>query len=42
LLREAFGSLEIELIEEYDAPINEGPRHQGMSALVDLVATKPV
>lgn len=40
MLREAFGSMQIELIEEYDAAINEGPRHQGMSALVDLVATR--
>ena len=42
LLRDAFGSLDIALLEEYDAPLSEGPRHQGMSALVDLVATKPV
>lgn len=41
LLRDAFGDLEIELLESYDAEIAEGIGHVGMSALIDLVATKP-
>lgn len=41
LLREAFGALEILSLEEYDAPITEGRGHNGMSALIDLVARKP-
>jgi cyclopropane fatty-acyl-phospholipid synthase-like methyltransferase len=41
LLRETFADLEILQLEEYDAVINEGAAHSGMSALVDLVARKP-
>ena len=40
LMRESFGDMQIELLDEYDAEIHEGPRHQGMSALVDLVGRK--
>lgn len=40
LMRESFGDMKIELLDEYDAEIHEGPRHQGMSALVDLIAIK--
>ena len=40
LMRESFGDMQIELLDEYDAEIHEGPRHQGMSALVDLIAIK--
>jgi len=42
LLREAFGHLEILHLAAYDAVLDEGPRHHGMSALIDLVARKPV
>lgn len=40
-LRSAFPTLTVELLEAYDAELDEGPRHQGMSALVDLIAAKP-
>lgn len=41
ILLDAFGELEIVSLQSYDAEIAEGPRHVGMSALVDLVARKP-
>lgn len=41
LLREAFGALIIERLECYEAELNEGPRHKGLSAVIDLVARKP-
>lgn len=41
LLSEAFAHLEIERLESYDAEIDEGSGHVGMSALIDLIATKP-
>lgn len=41
MLREAFGALEIELLECYDAEISEGEGHAGMSALIDLIARRP-
>ena len=41
LMREHFGDLQIEVLEEYDAELSEGKGHHGMSALVDLVARKP-
>jgi len=41
LLREQFASLEILDLESYDATVNEGAAHTGMSALIDLVARKP-
>ncbi len=40
LLRQAFGDMSILHLEEYDAAIEEGSGHRGMSALVDLVARK--
>ncbi|MGI9117746.1 MAG: methyltransferase domain-containing protein [Gaiellales bacterium] len=39
-LRTAFPGFETILLDEYDAELDEGPRHQGRSALVDLLATK--
>ncbi|MDD4978572.1 MAG: class I SAM-dependent methyltransferase [Gallionella sp.] len=39
-LREAFADLEIVELRDYDAEIEEGPGHKGISALVDLVARK--
>lgn len=41
LLRDAFADMDIEVLEEYDAELNEGSGHHGMSAVVDLVARKP-
>ena len=39
-LATAFPGFEVLLLEEYDRVLDEGPRHQGMSALVDLVAVR--
>jgi SAM-dependent methyltransferase len=41
LLRDAFADFEILELRAYDAEIEEGEGHKGMSALVDLVARKP-
>lgn len=41
LMREHFGNMNVELLDEYDAELSEGAGHHGMSALVDLVARKP-
>ncbi|WP_425045296.1 SAM-dependent methyltransferase [Primorskyibacter sp. S87] len=41
MLRDAFAGWDILHIDDYDAEIDEGPGHSGMSALVDLVARKP-
>jgi SAM-dependent methyltransferase len=41
MLREAFSDLEILQLKQYDAVIEEGSGHKGMSALIDLVARKP-
>ena len=40
MLREAFGDFEILHLAEHDEVIHEGKGHDGMSALVDLVARK--
>jgi SAM-dependent methyltransferase len=40
LLRRAFGDMEILHLAEHDSEIREGIGHNGMSALVDLVARK--
>ncbi len=40
LLEEAFGDFSSTDVREYDAEINEGPGHGGLSALVDLVGRK--
>jgi SAM-dependent methyltransferase len=40
MLREAFGDLSELTIKEYDAEVDEGAGHAGMSALVDLVGRK--
>ena len=42
LLGESFRDLEILHLAAYDAEVDEGAGHKGMSALVDLVARKPV
>ena len=41
MLREAFASLQIDELAASDTPIHEGRGHDGMSALIDLVARKP-
>lgn len=41
MLRAAFDGLIIERIESYEAELDEGPRHRGLSAVIDLVARKP-
>lgn len=41
MLREAFGSLEILELKQYEAVLGEGTQHAGRSALIDLVARKP-
>lgn len=41
LLRDAFGDLDIVSLDSRDAVMDEGIRHQGMSALIELVAVKP-
>lgn len=41
MLKAAFADFEILHIEEHDSVISEGRGHDGMSALVDLVARKP-
>ena len=40
LLREAFGALEILQLTAYEAELDEGSRHRGMSAVIDLVARR--
>lgn len=40
-LERTFSGWEILVLDEYDAEIHEGHAHDGMSALIDLVAKKP-
>lgn len=42
LLRDAFAGLVFERLDSYDAVLDEGAGHAGMSALIDLVARKPL
>ena len=42
LLRTSFSTTEIISLQDYDQAIDEGDGHKGMSALVDLVARKPL
>lgn len=41
VLESAFPAHALRSLIEYDAPLDEGPRHRGMSALVGLVAVAP-
>jgi len=41
MLRESFSDFEILDLVAYDAVIEEGSAHKGMSALIDLIARKP-
>ena len=40
MLREAFASLNIEVLEEYETELSEGEAHKGQSAVIGLVATR--
>ncbi len=40
-LRAELAAFEIERLHAYHAPVEEGPGHSGMSALVDVVARRP-
>jgi hypothetical protein len=40
LLRQMFGDMEIVELRSYDAIVDEGERHRGMLAPIDLVARK--
>ncbi len=42
MLREAFSALEILELNSHDSEMNEGAKHSGRSALIDLVARKPL
>ncbi len=42
LLRKSFASLEILRLAEHEETVEEGHGHCGMSALIDLVARKPI
>lgn len=42
MLREAFAGWQIQTLREYEAVLDEGPKHSGMAALVDLIASKPL
>jgi len=41
-LRRAFSAWDIELLDSYDAEIEEGAGHSGKSALIDLIARKRI
>lgn len=41
-LRNWFGDWDIPHLQEHDAVVNEGTHHSGLSALIDLVAVKPL
>ncbi len=41
MLRDAFAGMRIEALRSYDAVIEEGAAHTGMSALIDLIAIQP-
>ena len=41
LLRESFAGFEVLELREYEAELDEGSRHRGLSAVIDFVARKP-
>lgn len=41
LLRSEFAGFEVLELREYEAELDEGSRHRGMSAVIDFVARKP-
>jgi SAM-dependent methyltransferase len=40
MLRESFGNLNIQVLDEYEAELAEGDGHKGLSAVIGLVATR--
>jgi hypothetical protein len=40
LLQDAFGSLAIQSLEEYETELAEGDGHKGRSAVIGLVASR--
>jgi SAM-dependent methyltransferase len=40
MLREAFGNLDIQVLEEYEKELAEGEGHRGLSAIIGLIATR--
>lgn len=40
MLRQAFAEWDILLLREYEAELDEGPKHHGMAALIDLIARR--
>jgi hypothetical protein len=40
MLREAFAAMSIEVLQEYEAEVQEGPGHSGRSALIGMVARR--
>ena len=42
LLRSEFAGFEVLELREYEAELDEGSRHKGMSAVIDFVARKPL
>jgi SAM-dependent methyltransferase len=42
MLEERFGGWDMVRLEEYEAELDEGPGHSGLSALIDLIARRPV
>lgn len=42
VLQNAFEGFEIKLLEDYEIELDEGAGHKGMSALIDMVAQKPI
>jgi SAM-dependent methyltransferase len=41
MLRDAFADWQIDELREYEAVLDEGPRHSGKAALVDMIARTP-
>jgi hypothetical protein len=41
LLRDAFGGLDITVLDDREAVLDEGPGHAGLSAVIGLVARRP-
>ena len=42
MLADRFGDWDIVRLEEYEAELHEGRGHSGMSALIDLIARRPI
>jgi hypothetical protein len=40
MLRESFGKLDIQVLDEYETELMEGEGHKGRSAVIGLVATR--